>query len=93
MYALHAFWSKRDRPNGTIFKGDIPLLTFSLYQCSLQGELLAEIPVSSSVVYSVAWHCGQPANILSVGGSSSRLDLCTPNFAYKDRTVALPLKG
>lgn len=64
-----------------------------LYQCSLQGELLAEIPVSSSVVYSVAWHCGQPANLLSVGGSSSRLDLCTPNFAYKDRTVALPLKG
>ena len=69
------------------------LSTFSLYQCSLQGELLAEIPVSSSVVYSVAWHCGQPANLLSVGGSSSRLDLCTPNFAYKDRTVALPLKG
>merc|ERR1719351_592682 len=58
-----------------------------LYQCSLQGELLAEIPVSSSVVYSVAWHCGQPANLLSVGGSSSRLDLCTPNFAYKDRTA------
>ncbi len=64
-----------------------------MYQCSLQGDLLAEVPVSSSVVYSLAWHDGAPARLLSIAGSSSRVDLCSPNFAYRDRTVAFPLKA
>ena len=68
-----------------------PVSSLTICRCEVQHN---NVPNPMNV-YSVARHCGQPADLLSVVSLSSRLDLCTPNFASKDGTdgtVVLPLK-
>lgn len=58
-----------------------------LHQYSLNGDLTAEIPVSGPSVYSVVWQT-KPMRLMSIGGASNRLDICT-NFQFKDMVVDL----
>lgn len=58
-----------------------------LHQYSLNGDLNAEIPVSGPSVYSVVWQT-TPTRLMSIGGASNRLDICT-NFQFKDLVVDL----
>lgn len=58
-----------------------------LHQYCLNGDLTAEIPVSGPSVYSVVWQT-TPIRVMSIGGASNRLDICT-NFQFKDMVVDL----
>jgi len=62
----------------------------TLYQANFSGEVTAEVVVSSSMVYSIA-HMEQP-RILCVAGSSSNIDICAPNYNYKDVTISFPVE-
>ena len=56
----------------------------------MTGDVLSEITVSSRCVYSVAFQensAGATFNFLAAAGSSAYVDVCSPNFSYKDRTV------
>ena len=56
-----------------------------MYQTNLSGQILAEVDVSSSCIYSIV--CQEsPVKILSCTGSSAKVDICAPNFSYKDQT-------
>ena len=61
-----------------------------LYQTNLSGGLIAEIDTSSSCLYSVVYMCSESLKLMSCAGSSSKIDLCTANFSYRDRTVTFP---
>jgi THO complex subunit 6 len=54
----------------------------NLYQYNYNGEVTAEIPISSSAVYSVVWQNGCN-KLMSIAGASNHVDICT-NFCYKD---------
>ncbi len=54
---------------------------------TMPGETLAEVGLSSSRCYSVAVREAPPFDFLSCGGSSSRIDVCSPSLSYRDRTV------
>lgn len=58
-----------------------------LHQYSLNGDMKAEIPVSGPSVYSVVYQT-TPMRVMSIGGASNRLDICT-NFQFKDLVVDL----
>lgn len=60
----------------------------SLHQYSLAGDIMAEVPISSSSAYSVVWQIPPNNKILSIGGASNSLDICT-NFNYKDIAIDL----
>lgn len=61
-----------------------------LYQANLSGEVQSVVPVSSSCIYSIV--CQEaPIRILTCSGSSSKIDVCAPNFSYKDQTIAFPI--
>ena len=62
-----------------------------LYQANLSNsEVVADIPTASgSCTYSVAYQT-HPLRIMVVAGASSDMDMCTPNFSYKDRTISFP---
>jgi len=62
----------------------------TLYQANYNGDVTAEVVVSSSVVYSIA-HMLQPS-ILCVAGSSSNVDICAPSYNYKDATIKFPVE-
>lgn len=59
----------------------------TLHQYSFNGDLVAEIPVSSPSVYSLAW-INEPTKFLTIGGSSNQVDVCT-NFAFRDFSLQL----
>jgi len=61
-----------------------------MYQTNLSGEVIAEIETSSSCLYSVVHLNSEPLKMMSCAGSSSKIDLCTANFSYRDRTVSFP---
>ena len=80
---IHAINVKGDR----IFLGGA---VNKVYQASFNGELLAEIPVSSSCIYSLAIKPvskESEVNMLTCAGSSSKIDICSPNLSYKDKTI------
>lgn len=58
-----------------------------LCQYNLKGNTMAEIPVSSSSIYSVVTQT-VPEKFMSIAGSSNYLDICT-NFNYKDIMLKL----
>lgn len=63
-----------------------------VFQVNLSGEVTAEVGVSSSTTYSLACQ-DSPSHtkVLCVAGSSSYIDICTPNFNYKDATISFPV--
>ena len=61
-----------------------------LYQTNLSGELIAEIDTSSSCLYSVVHMYSESLKLMSCAGSSSKIDLCSANFSYRDRTITFP---
>lgn len=65
------------------FGGD----TNHLFQFNLTGEVTAQIPVSSTSIYSVVSQT-TPEKFLSIGGTSNTLDICT-NFSYRDVLLQL----
>ena len=61
-----------------------------MYQTNLTGQLLAEIDTSCSCLYSAVHWCREPMKVMALAGSSSKIDLCTANFSYRDRSVVFP---
>ncbi|XP_078044626.1 THO complex subunit 6 [Augochlora pura] len=53
-----------------------------VYHLTYQGETLAKVPTSSYTVYSIVYQ-ETPQKMLSIGGSSNNLDVCT-NFNYRE---------
>lgn len=51
------------------------------------GTPTAEIPTSSSAVYSVVWQT-DPQKFMAIAGTSNEVDVC-PNFNYKDIVLKL----
>ncbi|XP_055688073.1 THO complex subunit 6 [Lutzomyia longipalpis] len=49
---------------------------------SLNGDISAEIPISSPATYSVIWQTA-PTKIMSIAGAQNEIDICL-NFNYKD---------
>lgn len=58
-----------------------------LCQYNLKGDVTAEVPVSSSSVYSVVAQI-EPDKFLSIAGASNSLDICT-NYNYRDVVLNL----
>lgn len=56
-----------------------------LHHSTYQGTPLAKVPVSSSTVFSVVYKKKQH-KMLSVAGSSNKIDICT-NFNYREVVV------
>ncbi|XP_067010855.2 THO complex subunit 6 [Anabrus simplex] len=56
------------------------------YHLSYTGDVLAQIPSSSTTVYS-AVHQETPFKLLCIAGSSSKIDFCT-NFNYRDQILS-----
>jgi len=61
-----------------------------MYQTNLSGQLIAEIDTSFSCLYSVKYCRSESMKVMSCAGSSSKIDLCTANFSYRDRTITFP---
>ncbi|KAG5868638.1 hypothetical protein JTB14_032799 [Gonioctena quinquepunctata] len=57
------------------------------YQMSFLGDIVSEIPVSSVTVYSAIHHT-EPFEVLSIAGSSPKIDICN-NFMYKNQQLSL----
>ena len=60
------------------------------YQYSFDGSLRAEVKTSSSCLYSIETTFQDTFKLLSAGGSTSTLDLCTHNLSYSDNTIQFP---
>ncbi|GLH02264.1 hypothetical protein R5R35_002818 [Gryllus longicercus] len=56
------------------------------YHLSYTGDVLAQIPSSSTSVYSAVYQ-ESPLKVLCIAGSSSKIDLCT-NFSYRDQILS-----
>lgn len=56
-----------------------------LYQLNYSGEIIAEIPVSATTVYSAIQQT-LPQFVFTIAGSSPHIDLCT-NLNYKDQSL------
>ena len=56
-----------------------------LYHLTYQGVTLAKVPISSNTVYNVIYQ-EQPEKVLSVSGSSNKIDVCT-NFNYREMVL------
>ena len=62
-----------------------------VYQTTLTGEVTAEVGLSSSTTYSLVSQDTPSFKLLCVSGSSSYIDICTPNINYKDATISFPV--
>lgn len=62
----------------------------TMYRTNITGEVTAEIPLSSACLYSIVCQ-DSPVKILSCVGSSSKIDICSPSFSYKDQIINFPL--
>lgn len=65
----------------------------TVHEYSLNGDLVAEVPVSGPSVYSAVWQTGgaggaSTGGMLALGGASNRLDVCT-NLKYRDLVLEL----
>jgi hypothetical protein len=60
-----------------------------MYHSSITGDIVADVPVSSKCVYSVAY-VEEPIKMLTVVGSSAWIDICSPNFSYKQQSIMFP---
>lgn len=56
-----------------------------LYHLTYQNVPLAKVPISSNTIYSVVYQ-ENPHRILSIGGSSNKIDVCT-NFNYREMVL------
>lgn len=56
------------------------------YQMNLSGDIMAQIPSSSTTVYSAVYQ-EEPWKVMCIAGSSSKIDLCT-NFSYRDQILS-----
>ncbi|EAT41857.1 AAEL006547-PA [Aedes aegypti] len=54
----------------------------NLYQYSFNGDVTAEIPLSTPAVYSVVQQT-EPNRFMAIAGAASQIDVCT-NFSYRD---------
>jgi len=63
----------------------------TLFITNLNGDLLAEIETSASCVYTAAHRSTSTQKIMAIAGSSLKIDLCTANFSYRDRTINFPV--
>lgn len=59
----------------------------NVQQYNFNGNLVTELPVSSPSIYSAVWQ-SSPHKLLSFGGSSNVLDICT-NYNYRDICLKL----
>nr|XP_018911210.1 PREDICTED: THO complex subunit 6 [Bemisia tabaci] len=98
-----ALWHVRTLSVGTIFKSvkdeGIHVSKFledkvlaagassSVFFLSYKDKIQAEIETSQITVYSVAYQL-DPTKVMSIAGSSSKVDLCT-NFYYRDHVLSL----
>jgi len=71
--------------DSVIIGGQCPVM----YQANYSGEITAEVATTSSCLYSVAWQ--DNPRILTCAGSSSIIDVCAPNFNYRDHTLEFPV--
>jgi len=71
--------------DSVIIGGQCPVM----YQANYSGEITAEVGTTSSCLYSVAWQ--HNPRILTCAGSSAVIDVCAPNFNYRDHTLAFPV--
>ncbi|XP_076340550.1 THO complex subunit 6 isoform X2 [Tachypleus tridentatus] len=60
-----------------------------VYHWSFAGDIKAEVPTSASSIYSIAISEASPQKVLSAGGTSYKLDICT-NFMYRDFSLFFP---
>lgn len=58
-----------------------------LFEYNLKGDVTAEVPTSSSSIFSVV-HQSAPEKFMSIAGSSNFLDICT-NYNYRDVLLKL----
>ena len=58
-----------------------------LHRYSLDGTLLSEIPCSSTTIYSISYEFDS-VNVLSMAGSSPKIDFCT-TLKYRDSILSL----
>ncbi|KAJ8930726.1 hypothetical protein NQ314_016455 [Rhamnusium bicolor] len=70
--------------NDKIFAGGRSRL---FYQMSFVGDIISEIATSAVTTYS-AIHQEQPFPVLSIAGSSPKIDICS-NFMYKNQQLSL----
>lgn len=59
----------------------------NLYQYSFKGDVVSEVQISGSSVYSVVWQNTPPNKIMTMCGTSNNIDVST-NFTYKDTTLS-----
>ncbi|KAJ8971819.1 hypothetical protein NQ317_002936 [Molorchus minor] len=57
------------------------------YQMSFVGDIISEIPTSAVTTYS-AIHQEEPFLVLSIAGSSPKIDICS-NFMYRNQQLSL----
>ncbi|CAH0555910.1 unnamed protein product [Brassicogethes aeneus] len=57
------------------------------YHMNFVGDMITEIPTSSVTTYS-AMHQDSPSKILTIAGSSPKIDICS-NFMYRDQQLSL----
>lgn len=58
----------------------------SFYQLSYNGEIYAEIPSSSTSIFSIGVQ--DNPKVLCLAGSSFKIDICN-NFNYRDQILTL----
>lgn len=61
-----------------------------VYHYNLNGQLMAEIKTESSCIYSVESTVQKDFKLMSLGGASNKMTLCTHNFSYPDNSVSFP---
>ena len=61
-----------------------------MYHFNLNGDLMAEVNTTSSCLYSVEATEQNDFKLLSAGGASSYIDLCSHNFSYNDKKITFP---
>ncbi|GAB0092553.1 THO complex subunit 6 [Sergentomyia squamirostris] len=59
----------------------------NVVQCSINGDITAEIPVSSPATYSVIFQT-EPRKVMAIAGAHNDIDICL-NFNYKDIVLKL----
>ncbi|XP_015596575.1 THO complex subunit 6 homolog [Cephus cinctus] len=56
-----------------------------VHHLTYQGDTLAEVPTSSNTIYNIIYQ-EKPQKILSIAGTSNKIDICT-NFNYREMTL------
>ncbi|XP_063239066.1 THO complex subunit 6 [Bacillus rossius redtenbacheri] len=60
------------------------------YHLNYSGAVYAQVPSSSTTVYSVVYQ-ESPVKVMCLAGSSSKIDVCT-NFTYRDQIISFAPK-